>query len=128
MERLTHILIIILWSIFITSCSEEEGAYRPTPSDFSVVTSTIETISSEGGEVEIDIQGGNLGWYINSTANWCKFSKKSGQTGSTTMYGSGNTRIYIAVNKNTTGKARQGTVVIQPTYEMQAINIQINQH
>lgn len=101
-----------------TSCDKNDGAYQPVPSAFSVNPSTAQTVSKDGGSIEITITAGNVGWWIESTQTWCKVSRK---------YGSGDGKVTLAIDKNATGTGRQAEVTIHPTFKLEPVKIALSQ-
>lgn len=110
----TFILIAVMW----ISCDENDGAYYPVPSAFSVNPSSAQTIVKEGKTIELEITAGNVGWWIESNQTWCKISRK---------YGSGDAKVTLTIDKNDTGSARQAEVKINPTFKLEPVKIAISQ-
>ena len=49
-------------------------AYYPVPSDFSVSPTAAQAVGTDGGTIELSIQAGNVGWWIESSQTWCTVS------------------------------------------------------
>lgn len=111
------ITFVILFLGVLCSCEEDHGAYYPVPTEFTVSPTSF-TINPDGGDIEITINGGNLGWWIETSDSWVSVTKK---------YGSGNATIKISVAKNLTGEPRQTTVVVNPTFNQPSVSVIITQ-
>jgi len=117
-KLLLYTLAILAISISAVSCSEDNGAYYPEPSEFSVSPVTG-NFDAAGGTLQLTINGGNLGWWIVSSSSWCTVSKS---------YGSGNATITITVTANSTGIARNSVVTVNPTFQQQPVEVEITQN
>lgn len=117
MEKTIYILSLLFVGLLF-SCSDDEGAFRPSPSDFSV-SLTEYTAEANGSDVDIIIKAGNLGWSITSDQNWVSASKK---------FGSGDETVKLTILKNETGDKRTANVVVKPTFELEPVNISITQN
>lgn len=117
MKKTIFILSLLLVSVLF-SCSKEDGAYRPTPSDFSVIATPV-TVVAEGGIVELTIKAGNLGWSIVSDQLWATPSAK---------FGSGDGVVKLTITKNETGAKRTTNVVVKPTFDVEPVTIAITQN
>lgn len=117
MKKTIYILSLLLIGL-IYSCSDDDGAYRPTPSEFSV-TPTELTVETTGGDKEFLITAGNVGWSITSDQDWVSISKQ---------YGSGDGTIVLTMAKNGTGAQRTANVVVKPTYNLDPVTISITQN
>ena len=111
MKRVFYIIAIIWVGIaVVTSCDKNEGAYYPVPSAFSVTPQTVQSVSKDGA--------GNLGWWVESSATWCKVSKK---------YGSGDGKVTLTIDKNNSGTSRKAEITVYPTFKQPSVLITINQ-
>ena len=117
MKKTIYILSLLFVGLLF-SCSDDEAAYRPTPSDFTV-SPTDFTVEANGSDVDIIIKAGNLGWSITSDQNWVSASKK---------FGSGDETVKLTIIKNETGEKRSANVVVKPTFELEPVNISITQN
>lgn len=117
MNKTIYILSLLLLS-FLFSCSDDEGAYFPKPSEFSI-SSTEFTVDREGGDLEFTIKAGNLGWSITSEQNWVSISDK---------FGSGDSTVKLSIVENQTGAERTATVVVKPTFDLEPITITVKQN
>lgn len=102
----------------LVSCTENEGAVFPQPTAFSV-TPTTQTLTAVGGDVDMVINGGNLGWSITSNDVWVKISK---------AYGSGNATVKLTIVANTTGAKRETSIIVKPTFNVEPVKISITQN
>ena len=119
MKRVIYIIAIIWVGIaVVTSCDKNEGAYYPVPSAFSVTPQTVQSVSKDGGNVELVMAAGNLGWWVESSAMWCKVSKK---------YGSGDGKVTLTIDKNNSGTSRKAEITVYPTFKQPSVLITINQ-
>ncbi len=117
MKKTIYILSLLLVSVLF-SCSDEDGAYRPTPSDFSVITTPV-TVEAVGGSVDLTIKAGNLGWSIVSDKLWATPSAK---------FGSGDGAVKLTITKNESGAKRTVNVVVKPTFGLEPLTIAITQN
>lgn len=117
MRKILYIISVVFTVAIFTSCTEDDGAVYPTPTEFSASPSAAD-YETTGGVVEVIINGGNLGWSIEASDTWIQLSK---------VYGSGDATIEISVEANTSEGSRTGTVVISPTFEREPITIEIKQ-
>ena len=117
MKKTIYILSLLFVGLLF-SCSDDDGAYRPTPSDFSVspITSTVENV---GGTVDVTIKAGNLGWSIVSDQEWVTPSAK---------FGSGDGAVKLTITNNETGAKRTANVVVKPTFDVESVTIAITQN
>lgn len=118
MKNLIHIIVLVLFSTIITSCDKNDGAYYPVPSDFSVSPTTEQSVSKDANSIELTIEAGNLGWWIESSQTWCKASRK---------YGSGDGKVTIEIEENNSGEKRSAVVTINPTFQLEPVTITVNQ-
>lgn len=118
MKKFLYLFSLTLFIGFFASCTEDDGAVYPTPSAFSV-SPTTSSVDVVGGTIEVVIKAGNLGWSIDTPETWCKVSKK---------YGSGDATVVLTIESNDTDAPRNGTVIIQPTFDQEPISISISQN
>lgn len=118
MKHIIYIFAFAIIGIMIVSCDKNDGAYYPVPSAFSVSPTTAQSVGTDGATIEIMINAGNVGWWVESSQTWCTVSQK---------YGSGDGKIIVTAGKNTTGTARHAEVTIHPTFKLEPIKIVINQ-
>jgi len=104
--------------IIALSCDNNDSAYYPVPSDFSVSPNTEQSLGVDGGTIKLIISAGNLGWWIESSVDWCKSSQK---------YGSGDGEVIITVPKNTTASEREAIITVNPTFKKKPVIIKIKQ-
>ena len=117
MKKIIYLYTLLFIGV-LCSCNENDGAHFPEPTAFSV-TPTTHTLSSAGGDVEIKINGGNLGWSITSNNPWVKISKS---------FGSGDATVKLTVSANTTGAKRESSIVVKPTFNLDPVIISIIQN
>ena len=118
MKNIIHIIVIVLFSTFIASCDKNNGAYYPVPSDFSVSPTTEQSVSKDAASIELKINAGNLGWWVESSETWCKPSQKDG---------SGDGTITLEISENKSGEKREAVVTINPTFQLKPVTITVNQ-
>lgn len=118
MKKILYVFSLALFIGFFASCTEDDGAAYPTPSEFSASPTTA-NVDVTGGTVEVVINGGNLGWKIDASASWCKISKE---------YGSGDATVILTIESNTTDSPRSAVVIINPTFGQEPISIAITQN
>lgn len=117
MKKTIYILSLLFVGLLF-SCSDDDGAYRPTPSEFSVSQKDF-TVEAAGSNVSIMIKAGNLGWSITSDQNWVTASKN---------FGSGDQSLSLTIIKNETQEKRIANVVIKPTFGLEPVKISITQN
>lgn len=117
MKKAIYILSLLFASL-VLSCSDDDGAYFPEPSEFSV-SSTEFNIENNGGDVELAIKAGNLGWSITSDQDWVSISNK---------FGSGDGAVKLSILKNMTGTQRTAILIVKPTFNLDPVNITIKQN
>ena len=118
MRNILRSILVVFFVATVSSCSEDDGATYPTPTGFSVSPSAA-NVESAGGVVAVVINGGNLGWAIESSETWIKVSK---------AYGSGDATIELSIEANASEGPRNGSVVISPTFGKEPVTIQIDQN
>ncbi|RRD62403.1 hypothetical protein EII40_03405 [Tannerella forsythia] len=119
MKKVIYIIAIIwIGMAVISSCDKNEGAYYPAPSAFSVTPQTVPSVPKDGGNVELVIAAGNLGWWVESSTAWCKVSKK---------YGSGDGKVTLTIDKNDSGISRKAEVTVHPTFQQASVQITVHQ-
>ena len=118
MKKILYVFTLALFIAFFASCTEDDGAAYPIPSEFSA-TPTTANVDVTGGTVEVIINGGNLGWKIDSPNTWFKISKQ---------YGSGDSTVILTIEANTTESAREGIITIHPTFGKEPVSIVITQN
>ncbi len=117
MKKILYVFSLALFIGLFASCTEDDGAVNPTPSAFSA-TPTSANVEVAGGTVEIVINGGNLGWKIDTSDTWFEISKQ---------YGSGDATVILTVEANTTESPRNGIVTLHPTFGQEPVSIAITQ-
>ena len=117
MKKTIYILSLLFVGLLF-SCSDDDGAFRPTPSEFSV-SPTEFTVETNGSDVDIVIKAKTLGWSITTDQNWVTVSKS---------FGSGDGTVKLTIAKNETGNKRTANVVVKPTFELEPVNISITQN
>lgn len=118
MKKFLYVFSITLFIGFFASCTEDDGAVYPTPSEFSASPTTA-NVDVAGGTVEIVINAGNLGWAIADPDAWFEISKQ---------YGSGDATVILTIEPNTTESPRNGTIKIIPTFGKEPVSIAITQN
>ncbi len=117
MKTLVYIFVVAFCSLFISGCEEDKGAAYPKPSEFTVSPLSVSAIAA-GSTVELTINGGNLGWYVETSDDWYSVSRK---------YGSGDMKITLTIKANNSGSQRTGLLEIRPTFDQDPVRISINQ-
>lgn len=118
MRNILHIILVGFLVGILASCSEDDGAVYPMPTEFSASPSAV-NVETTGGVVEVVVNGGNLGWRIEASDAWIQVSK---------AYGSGDATVEVSIEANTSEGPRSGTVVISPTFEKEPVVIEITQN
>lgn len=112
------LLIAIFATFGLSGCSDDLGAYRPTPSVFEVKPiSSIELEESEG-VMDFEIKAGNLGWWIETDQDWISPAKK---------YGSGDGKATLKFTANNSGNPRSAQVTFHPTMDVKPVSFTIKQ-
>lgn len=118
MKNFLYVVSFALCIGLFASCTEDDGAVYPTPSEFSASLTTT-NVEMTGGTLELVVKGGTLGWKIEASEPWFKISK---------LYGSGDATVIITVEPNPSDLPRSGEVAIHPTFGQEPVTITITQN
>lgn len=121
MKNIFRILLVIGLLTTACACSDRDMPYKPEASDFFVeFEGGTNTITNEGGSLNITIKAGTNGWWVTQSENssWCVINKK---------YGAGDYTLPVKIEKNETGASRSVNVVIHSTYDLPAVELTIQQ-
>lgn len=121
MKWLYKISIFLFIISFFFACTKQTLPAKPKASTFTVTAQSSAVIAEAGGQVKVDIKTYTDGWWIVIAADatdWCSSSK---------TYGSGDATVTFTLKANTTGTPRSVDVQFNPTFDLPAQTITIQQ-
>lgn len=121
MKHYIYILSVVFLIASTWSCSDDMPA-PPVPSGFNIqLEQNSNTVEADGATLNLTISAGANGWWITqpTDSEWCVIAKK---------FGSGDYTLPIKIGKNTTGKERSIAITVHPTFNLEPIDLIINQN
>ena len=119
--RLSVVWLLLL-AVGLWQCVKYEVPPKPQPSPFSATLEANKaSFPATGGTVNILIDAGANGWWIvvpDDKKSWLAITK---------VYGAGNFSVPVTVRPNTTKAARTVEVVVNSSYDLPPVKLEIKQ-
>lgn len=110
---------VLFFVALLGSCKKQNLPVKPEPSAFSAALKNNTVFTAAGGKDTIVVKGGTNGWWVTMPDNdWVVITKR---------YGSAEFNLPVTVKPNTTGIAREITVIINPTFNLPPVAIKLTQ-
>ena len=122
MQLKNKIFALLSLTLVLIACKKQDLPDKPQPSPFSVSLQNPAPVPSSGGKVMVDIKAGSDGWWIvipASQTNWCSSSQ---------LFGSGDKTVTLSFSANTTGQSRSVNVQFNPTFDLPADSLLLQQN
>jgi hypothetical protein len=113
---------LLLVALGFWQCAKYEVPPKPEPSPFNaILEGDKNSFPAAGATVNILVDAGANGWWIvvpDDKKSWLSITK---------IYGAGNFKVPVTVRPNTTKKARTVEVVVNSSYGLPSIKLEIKQ-
>jgi hypothetical protein len=114
-----YVLVAIIIISLLSACKKQNIPVKPESSAFSAQLKNNAVFPATGGKDTIVVNGGTNGWWVTTPDNsWAVITKR---------YGSGDFKIPVSVNANSTGASREINVTVNPTFGVPPVIINIKQ-
>lgn len=115
-------IAILVLALSLWQCVHYDVPPKPQPSPFSAaLEGNKTTFPAAGGTVNIMISAGANGWWIvvpDDSKKWLTINK---------IYGAGDFTVPVTVRPNTTKAPRKVEVVVNSSYQLPPVKLEINQ-
>ncbi|PTS95273.1 hypothetical protein DBR11_21560 [Pedobacter sp. HMWF019] len=118
-QNILRLLSFMFCFLVLISCKKQDLPAKPEASAFSAVLESNSAVPASGGTVNVLISTNTDGWWVsNLSASWATVNR---------TYGSGNFKLPVTLKANTSGAKRSINLQVNPTFNLPAITLTINQ-